>query len=349
MITIERDILGFTDDGCEIVQYTATNSHGAWVKLLNLGATITGIGVPDKNGVIDDIALGYKEWGSYQGDGAAMGKSVGRCANRIANAGFVLDGKEYRLSANVAPNALHGGPTGFQNRVWDSCVEDSAIVFSYISADGEEGYPAKLSVKAIYSWSDECDLSITYRAESDGATVVNLTNHVYFNLKGDGNGLIEDHKLYLNASKWLPTTEQQIPTGEIVEVAGTPMDFLMSTPIGDRIDSDFEALKIGRGYDHCWVVDNYEGGLLNHVATLSEDSSGRVIEIKSTQPGVQIYTGNWLEGSPEGKNGLYVNRSGVAIECQNFPNAVNQPNFPSPILREGDNYSQQIIFTFKNM
>lgn len=347
MIDVEQQIWGMTPDGDPVILYTMTNANGAWVKLINLGATVVGVGVPDKNGKIDDVVLGYKDWQSYQGDGAAMGKSVGRYANRIGRGKFTLDGKECRLAINNGPNHLHGGPSGFQNRLWQSRVEGNRVVFSYVSAPNEEGYPGELGCEACYDWDDDCNLEISYFASTDSATIVNLTNHLYFNLKGEGCGTIEDHTLQLNCQKFLPTDSTAIPTGVLESVVGTPMDFIAPHIIGQRINDDYEHLKIGKGYDHCWVIDNWEKDKLCFACTLSETSSGRVVEVRTTQPGIQIYTGNWLDGSPMGKHNEYVDRSGVAMECQSFPDTPNKPDFPSCVIRKGDTYEQHIIYTFK--
>lgn len=347
MIEITEQEIGKTEMGDAVKLYTLTNSRGEWVKLLNLGATVAGVAVADKDGKIDDVVLGYKDWQSYQGDGAAMGKSVGRYANRIALGKFTLDNKEYNLAINNGPNALHGGPTGFQNRVWSSEIVDNKVAFKYVSEAGEEGYPSQLVAGVEYSWDDDNNLQIIYTATTDGATIVNLTNHLYFNLKGEGNGIIEDHQLTINAKTWLPTDATQIPTGEIAPVASTPMDFTTPQIIGSRIAEDYEPLIIGKGYDHCWVVDNYAEGKLTEVAELYSPESGRLVEVSTTQPGIQIYTGNWLAGSPMGKTNEYIDRSGVAMECQNFPDSPNKVNFPSPIIRKGELYKQEIVYTFK--
>lgn len=337
-------------EGTPIIIYTMTNSAGAYVKLTNIGASIVAIGVPDNKGLIEDVVLGYPKWESYQNDGPAMGKSVGRYANRIAKGVFSLDGKEYHLAINNGPNHLHGGPTGFQNRIWEPRVETDRIVFSYLSADGEEGYPGELSVEACYDWSNDCELEITYYAKTNAPTIVNLTNHVYFNLKGDGRGDILDHVLSLNASHYLPTNEGSIPTGELANVAGTPMDFFTeSYTLGERINSDFEALRIGKGYDHCWAINDYAEGKFSSAAVLTSPESGRSLSVFTTQPGIQVYTGNWLSGCPTGKNGTYEDRSGVALECQSFPDTPNKPDFPSAVLLPEDTYEQHIIYKFSTV
>lgn len=343
---ITQQVWGITPEGSAVILYTMTNSSGAYVKLCNLGAAIVAIGVPDRDGKIGDVALGYPTWESYQNDGPAMGKSVGRYANRIAKGLFTLEGKEYHLAVNNGPNHLHGGPTGFQNRLWEPRVETDRVVFAYLSASGEEGYPGELAVEACYDWSEDCELEITYFAKSDATTIVNLTNHVYFNLKGDGCGDILDHTLTLNAARYLPTDGGSIPTGELAEVVGTPMDFLAPHTLGSRIGDDFEALRIGKGYDHCWVIDGYKKGVLAPAATLSCEQSGRTLKVSTTQPGIQVYTGNWLSGCPKGKVGAYEDRSGVALECQSFPDTPNKPDFPTAVLNPGELYQERIIYRF---
>lgn len=343
---IRQEVWGISSQGDVVILYTMTNAKGESVQLTNYGAAIVAISVADRDGKIDDVALGYTKWQDYISDGPAAGKSVGRYANRIAGGKFVLDGKTYHLAINNGPNHLHGGPTGFQNRVWGARVEGDRVVFSYVSAAGEENYPGELHVEACFDWDDESNLEITYFARSDSKTIVNLTNHVYFNLKGDGNGLIEDHILQLNAEKWLPTDSTSIPTGEIASVAGTPMDFRTPTQIGLRIGDDFEALKFGKGYDHCWVIDSWHKGKLVPAAELYCPQTGRAVAVSTTQPGIQIYTGNWLEGSPMGKHGAYADRSAVAMECQAWPDSPNKANFPSPVLEADTTYKETIIYRF---
>lgn len=344
---VTQNIWGMTPQGEPIIRYTMTNSLGASVSLTNYGATILSIIVPDRDGKLSDVALGYGEWQDYVADGPACGKSVGRYANRIAKGRFSLEGKEYRLAVNNGPNHLHGGPTGFQNRVWESRVETNRVVFSYMSTAGEEGYPGELNVEACYDWDDDCNLEITYFAKSDATTIVNLTNHVYFNLKGDGVGIIHDHYLQLAASRFLPTDSTAIPTGELESVRSTPMDFTEAHLIGERIEEDYIHLKYGKGYDHCWAIDGYEKGRLSSAGELYEPVSGRTVHVSTTQPGIQIYTGNWLSGSPKSKSGVdYVDRSGVAMECQAFPDSPNKPQFPSVVLTPDQTYEEHIVYSF---
>lgn len=346
---IRQEVWGSSPDGDPIIKYTMTNAHGESVELMNYGAVIVGISVRGCKGEIEDVALGYGKWQDYISDGPAMGKSVGRFANRIALGKFALNDREYRLAINNGPNALHGGATGFMNRVWVSRVETDRVVFSYQSADMEEGFPGELSVEVCYDWDDDARLQITYFGKGQEDTILNMTNHVYFNLDGHDSGTVKNHTLQLNAQRWLPTDQTQIPTGELAAVGGTPMDFLQPTKIGGRMDEDFEALRIGKGYDHCWAVDGFVAGELQllKVGELCGAKSGRVLEISTTQPGVQIYTGNWLNGCPERKGGgEYQDYDGVAIECQAFPDSPNKPQFPTTVLKAGDTYKHTIEYKF---
>ncbi len=330
--------------------YTLTNTKGASVTLSEIGAGIVSIIVPDKDGKLADVVLGYEKPESYFGDGPFLGKCPGRFANRIALGKFTLNGKEYTLPINNAPNHLHGGPEGFSNKVWESRLVGDAVEFMYFSEDGEQGYPGNLKVVAHYEWSEDNELKLTFTAESDADTFINMTNHVYFNLNGEGNGNILGHILKLNCSEYLPTDDTQIPLGDSEPVAGTPMDFVNPKAIGRDIRADFEPLKIGSGYDHCWVIDGAEPGQLQAAAKLWSEESGRLVEIFTTQPGLQVYSGNWLAGCPVGKNGhIYQNNDGVAIECQHFPDSPNKPEYPSTLLRPGETYEEAIIFAFKTI
>ncbi len=345
---ISQEVWGASPEGEPIIKYTMTNTHGESVAMMNYGGTLLGVSVRDKDGKIEDIVLGYSQWQDYISDGPAMGKSVGRFANRIAKGRFELDGKEYRLAINNGPNALHGGPTGFQNRVWGARVETDRIVFNYHSTAGEEGYPGGLDVEVCYDWDDDANLAITYFGRSDEDTIINLTNHAYFNLDGESSGSVLEHTLQLNAAEWLPTDETQIPTGEFAPVAGTPMDFCEPHTIGERIESDFEALKIGHGYDHCWAIDGFrEGKKIRAAGELCAAKSGRRMKISTSQVGIQVYTGNWLEGCPKSKSGVEIgNRDGVALECQAFPDSPNKAHFPSVKLEAGKIYEEVIIYSF---
>lgn len=324
-----------------------TNDHGAWVELSSLGAGITGLGVADRNGNIENIALNYADYASYFEDGPCMGKIPGRYANRIAKGIFRLGDKEYQLAVNNGPNHLHGGPTGFQNRLWECRELPNGVRFTYVSADGEEGYPGQLRVTADYIWSENDILDLYLRAVTDKDTVVNLTNHCYWNLRGAQSGSVLDQELRLNASRWLPTDETLIPVGEPAQVAGTPMDFTTAKPLGRDIRADFPALRYGKGYDNCFLLDGWKRNYLTEAATLHDPASGRTLRVATTQPGVQVYTGNWLDGCPAGPDGYrYHDYDGVAIECQGFPDAPNRPDLPDQILRPGQPYDQHIRFTF---
>lgn len=344
---IEKELWGTTPDGREIYRYTLKNESGAFVQLSSVGAGIVAVSVPDRDGKLADVVLGYRNPMDYFGDGPCAGKVPGRYANRIAAGRFALDGRVYELPVNNGPNHLHGGPEGFQNRVWESRVENGGVEFLYYSEDGEMGYPGALKAVARYEWSEGNELRLTLTAQSDAPTVVNLTNHAYFNLNGEGNGDILGHELKLNASEYLPTDDTLIPEGASEPVAGTPMDFVTPKRIGRDIREDFPALKYGKGYDNCWVIDGAEPGQIQTAAELYSPESGRFLEVLTTQPGVQVYTGNWLAGCPEGKCGRsYNDYEGVAIECQNFPDAPNRPEYPLPVLRPGEQYEQAIIFAF---
>ena len=277
-----------------------------------------------------------------------MGKTPGRYANRIKEGHFTLDGVQYTLAINNGPNALHGGPEGFMNQIWADREVENGVEFTYCAADGEEGYPGALKAVVTYTWSCDNVLTIDYKATTDKKTVVNLTNHAYFNLAGEDNGCCLDHILQMNCSRWLPTSPSQIPLGEMAPVAGTPMDFTAPKAIGRDIKADFEALRIGKGYDHCWMVDNWEKGVVKTVALLCHEPSGRVLEVLTDQPAAQVYTGNWLSGCPQSVSGnSYEDYAGVAIECQGCPDAPNHDNFPCQVLCPGEEYHRVIKFAFK--
>lgn len=329
----------------EITLYTLTNSAGASVTLSSLGAGINSVVVPDASGKMDNVVLGYRDPASYIADGPCAGKVPGRFANRIAKGHFSIGDKEYTLPINNGPNSLHGGPDGFMNRIWNSRLDGDTVVFELTSPDGDAGYPGELQAEARYTWSDDCTLTLRLLAHTDAPTVVNLTNHTYWNLEGENSGSVLDHTLWLAASHYLPTDDTLIPTGEIASVEGTPMDFTKFRRLGDDIHADFPAITYGKGYDNCWMVDDYRPGVLRHIATLNAPHSGRVLEVSTTQPAAQVYAGCWLAGSPENPEGRsYNDYDGVAIECQNAPDAPNKPQFPSALLLPGQTYDQTITF-----
>ncbi len=326
------------------------NDKGVTVFLTEIGAGIVSVVCPDRNGQLDDVVLGYKDEESYMYDGPCAGKIPGRYANRIAAGRFTLDGVAYELEINNGPNHLHGGPEGYANRRWTILEQDDSMVrFHLSSPDGDRGYPGRLEIDAIYTLNEDNVLALEIRATTDKATVINLTNHTYWNLSGENSGSILDHELQLFASKWLPTDETLIPSGELAPVDNTPMDFRTPKRLGTDIDADHDAIRYGKGYDNCWVIDG-GGSSLEKAAVLKENTYGRVLEIWTTQPGVQVYTGNWLSGSPISKSGRsYNDYEGIAIECQNYPDAPNRPEFPDSILRPGEEYNQRIEFRLSVM
>lgn len=342
---IKQVLWGKAGNGQDIYKYILKNSSGAYIILSDIGAGIVSVAVPDKDGNLRDVVIGYDDPESYFGDGPCSGKCPGRFANRIAGGHFSLDGKTYSLPVNNGPNHLHGGPDGFQNKVWESRIDGDAVEFMYYSQDGEAGYPGNLKVVAHYEWGEDNALKLTFTARTDAPTVLNITNHTYFNLNGEGN--ILGHELTLNASEYLPTDDTLIPLGDSEPVAGTPMDFVNPKPLGKDLKVDFPALNFGKGYDNCFVIDGYEPGQIQNAAELYSPESGICLEVLTTQPGVQVYTGNWLDGCPEGKNGaIYHDYDAVAIECQHFPDSPNKEDYPSTVLREGETFEEAIIFSF---
>ena len=335
----ESKVWGKGPDGKEIIKYRLTAGDGSYVELSSLGAALVAAVVPDKDGILADVVLGYPKAEDYFADGPCAGKCPGRFANRIAKGKFTLDGATYALPVNNGPNHLHGGPDGFQNKIWESRLAgDNAVEFLYFSADGEAGYPGNLKATARYEWGDDHALKLTFAAVTDAPTVVNLTNHAYFNLAAFKENIF-NHELCLAASEYLPTDDTLIPVGDSEPVAGTPMDFVNPKPLGRDLKADFPALN--------FVLDDYVPGQLSPAAELYCPASGRVLKVFTTQPGVQIYTGNWLEGCPAGKEGVtYHDYDAVAIECQHFPDSPNHPDYPSTVLRPGETFTEAIVFEF---
>ncbi len=327
---------------------TVTNARGASVTLSSLGAGIVAVNVPDRCGKLDDVVLGYADAADYIADGPCAGKVPGRYANRIAAGKLTIDGKQYQLPINNGPNHLHGGPDGFQNHIWEVVsAENCSVVFAHVSPDGDAGYPGTVKVRAIYTWTDDNSLYLTLEASTDAKTVVNLTNHAYWNLAGHNSGCVLNHKMRLNASCYLPTDSTLIPEGVSATVAGTPMDFTAGKELGRDIKAQFAALEYGKGYDNCWLIDGYKPGVITTAAVLTDETSGRKLTVDTDQPTVQVYTGNWLSGCPANKAGRsYEDYDGVAIECQDCPNAPNTPAFPSVLLAPGEQYIRHINFKF---
>ncbi len=346
---------GSMADGRAVNLYSLVNASGARADITNYGAIIVRLFVPDRAGRFDDVVLGYNSLADYQRASPYFGAVVGRYGNRIAEGRFTLDGRTYPLVTNNAPGGipchLHGGTVGFDKVLWTaepSLVDAApALTLRYRSRDGEEGYPGNLDVTIRYQLGEDNSLSVEYRATTDQSTPVNLTQHSYFNLGGEGRGDILDHVLTLNASRFTPVNAGLIPTGELAPVAGTPFDFRQPRAIGERVDEPDEQLKFGGGYDHNFVLDRPEAGGLAHAATVFEPKSGRVLEVWTEEPGVQFYCGNFLNGSHVGKSGrAYARRYGLCLETQHFPNSPNQPSFPDTILRPGREYRTRTIFKF---
>ncbi len=338
---------GTTPEG-EAKLFTLTNGNGMEVDITNYGGIVTSIRVPDREGNMDDVALGFPTLEGYLGEDPYFGALIGRYGNRIANATFDLNGETYELPANDGPNSLHGGPGGFHTKLWNATqINDgdvSGVELQRTSPAGEEGFPGNLDVMVRYTLTEDNELRIEYEATSDQATPVNLTNHSYFNLSGEGT--ILDHVLMIDADAFTPVNNTLIPTGELREVAGTPFDFREPTPIGERIEAENEQLGFGQGYDHNWVLNTGGGGLAS-VATLYDPSSGRMMEVLTTEPGLQFYSGNFLDGSLTGKDGInYELRTGLCLETQHFPDSPNQPEFPSTTLEPGDTYTSETVYRF---
>jgi len=338
-------------DGKKISLYTLANQHGMQAAVINYGATLVSLKTPDRRGKIDDIVLGYDDLPGYVADKFYFGSTIGRYANRIAHGKFTLDGTRYHLACNNGPNHLHGGPGGFHKVVWEAnplpVTSDSAgVQFSYLSPDGEEGYPGNLTVAVTYRVSDANELMIDYAASTDKDTIVNLTNHSYFNLAGQGRGDILRHQLTIHASTFTPVNDALIPTGELRTLAGTPLDFSHPTSIGARIDNNDEQLRIAGGYDHNFVIARSARGLA-HAAHVSEPDSGRVMDVYTSEPGIQLYTGNFLDGSMNGKSGKnYPFRSGLTLETQHYPDSPNHPAFPRTALQRGHHLASQTVYGF---
>ncbi len=347
---IQEERFGVMPDGRIALLYTLANANGVRVRLTNIGGSIVGLETPDRNGAPADIVLGYDNAEQYVANKPHFGCVVGRFANRIAKGRFTLDGVTYQLATNNRENHLHGGPQGFARKLWNvepvEEVDAVCVRLRYVSPDGEESYPGTLTCIVTYRLTDANELRIDYEATTDAPTIVNLTNHSYFNLAGHGAGDILNHELTINADRFTPVDPSLIPTGEVRSVEGTPLDFRAPRTIGARIDGDYEQLRLGRGYDHNYVLNGSADGLC-FAARVSEPSSGRVLEAYTTQPGVQLYTGNMLDGTEIGKGGkAYLRRFGFCLETQHFPDSPNRPEFPSVVLRPGERYAQTMVFRF---
>ncbi|RPJ55092.1 MAG: galactose mutarotase [Acidobacteria bacterium] len=349
-MTIQKSVFGKTKDGQSVDLYTLTNDHGMVVTLTNWGATIVSIQVPDRSGKNADVALGYDTAAGYIDDTAYLGVTVGRYGNRIAKGRFKLDGNEYKLAQNDGENHLHGGAVGFNKKLWGAKeikpADSIAVQMHYLSKDGEEGYPGNLDVSVTFSLNNNNEIKIDYLATTEKPTVVNLTNHSYFNLLGDAAGDILGHEMMINADRFTPVDAGLIPTGELRPVAGTSMDFKQPKAVGARIDDKYEQLVLGKGYDHNWVI-NPAGAAPRLAARVSEPKTGRVLEVLTTEPGIQFYSGNFLNGTIKGKKGkVYQHRYGLCLETQHFPDSPNHPDFPSTTLKPREKYQTTTIYRF---
>lgn len=338
-----------TVDGKQTDLYVLKNAAGAEVCITNYGGKIVSIMVPDKNGKLSDVVCGHKNIDDYLSSKEPyFGAIIGRYGNRIAGGKFSIDDVEYTLEQNNGPNSLHGGPKGFHAQVWDAKkLSDKVLELTYVSPDGEEGFPGELTTIVTYTLTDDNAVDIAYKATTTKPTVVNLTNHSYFNLSGKDTSSVESEIVTINADSFIPVNENLIPLGKPETVTGTPMDFKTPHIIGERINNDFTQLKIARGYDHTWVLNKSNPDELSFAAKLEDADTGRVMDVFTTEPGMQMYTGNFMDSNAWGKQGnAYPFRSGVCFEVQHFPDSPNQPNFPSVILRPGETYKSRCIYKF---
>jgi aldose 1-epimerase len=353
---IAKSGFGRLADGTAIDRYTLTNTKGMSISIITYGGTLQSARVPDRDGKLRNVTLGFSNIDGYTNaayikSNPYFGALIGRYGNRIANGRFTLDGQTFQLPTNNAPNSLHGGNQGFDKHVWAAAqVRGNGVVglrLTYVSADGEEGYPGRLAVTAVYTLDNRNRVLIDYTATTDKPTIVNLTNHAYWNLAGEGSGTIYDHQLKIDATRYTPDDATLIPTGQIASVAGTPLDFRKFRAIGDRIRSSNAQMRIGRGYDHNWVLTRRSGGGLQEAAVLRDPSSGRELTISTTEPGLQFYSGNFLDGTLYGTAGhQYREGDGLALETQHFPDSPNHANFPSTVLRPNQTYRTRSMYAF---
>ncbi len=339
-------VFGTLPTGEEVPIYTLRNANGVEARITSYGATLVSLRVPDRDGNLADVIFGFDSLEGYLGDPPYFGAIVGRYGNRIALGKFTLDGQEYTLATNNGANSLHGGNRGFDKVLWNGEMEGDRLILTYTSPDGEEGYPGTLTATVTYSLTEDNALQIDYEATTDKPTVVNLTNHAYFNLRDAGASPILDHQMMINADAFTPVDEGLIPTGEIRPVDGTPFDFREPTAIGARIDADNEQIRFGGGYDHNFVLNRTSEGLAL-AARVYNSTTGREMEVLTTEPGVQFYTGNFLDGTITGKGGVtYQRRSGFCLETQHFPDSPNKPEFPTTVLRPGETYRTTTLYRF---
>ena len=349
--SVTRAPFGTAPDGTPVDAYTLVNTHGIRTRILTYGGIVQSIETPDRAGKLDDVVLGFDDLQGYVKSSPYFGAIVGRYGNRIARGRFTLDGKTYALAINNGPNHLHGGIKGFDKVVWTAQPFSSdsgvGVVLTHTSPDGDEGYPGTLRAKVTYTLTNRDELAIDYEATTDKATPVNLTNHTYWNLAGDGSRDVLGHVVTLESSAIVPVDSTLIPTGALMPVDGTPFDFRKPTAVGARIEDPHVQIRYGRGYDHTFVLDRAAGTALSHAAHITEPTTGRTLDIYTTEPGVQFYSGNFLDGSFAGKRGrVYKRRYGLALETHHYPDSPNQPSFPSVILRPGETYRTKTVFRF---
>lgn len=342
---------GNMPDGREVKLFTLSNAGGMTMKVINYGGIIVSLTARDKQGVLEDVVLGYDSLSQYGKDNPYFGALIGRYGNRIAKGKFAIDGVSYQLAGNNNGNHLHGGVKGFDKIFWNieplDTAAGQALQLTYTSKDGEEGYPGNLAVEVIYILTDKNELKINYKATTDKKTIVNLTQHTYFNLSGNAKTDVLSHELMLNADQYIPVDKTLIPSNGLQDVSGTPFDFKTLTGIGTRINNKDQQLQFGEGYDHCWALNNPPGKDPALAATLYDPASGRIMNVHTTEPGIQFYSGNFLDGSNTGKNGIvYKHRYGLCLETQKFPDSPNRPEFPSVVLSPGEVYSTQTIYAF---
>lgn len=347
---ISKSSFGTTAGGEDVTLYTLHNKSGMKAEITNYGGIVVSLTAPDRDGHFEDIVLGYETLAEYEKENPYFGALIGRYGNRIGKGQFMLDGETYQLTVNDGQNHLHGGERGFDKVVWDAKMEEAengpSLLLGYVSQDGEEGYPGTLHAVVRYTLSHENELLIEYEADTDRATPVNLTHHSYFNLSGNAKRDILGHSLEIHAEQFTPVDDTLIPTGEYRPVEGSPFDFRSAKLIGQDIEADDEQLRYGLGYDHNWVIDRDADKEWRQVATLSDPESGRVMTIHSNEPGLQFYSGNFLDGSLVGKGAVYTHRYGLCLETQHFPDGPNQPDFPGTILQPGEVYTTKTVYTF---
>lgn len=348
-MAIQKESFGENSFGEVVDLFTLTNKNGMRARIMTHGATLVSLEVPDKSGTTADIVLGHDTAAEYAEDTPYFGATVGRFANRIKDGRFTLEGKEYTLAQNNGPNALHGGLRGFDKVIWaaEPQEEKNAVRMTYVSADGEEGFPGEVTVSVTYTLTDANELKLDYAAQTTAPTPFNITNHTYFNLAGHDRGKAVDHIMTIHADHFLPTDETAIPFGEESSVEGTPFDFRTPHVIGERIDADHEQLRFAGGYDHSWCLNKEASDILSLAARTEDPQSGRVMETYTTEPGVQFYAGNFLDGTLKGKGGcMYVRRGGFCLETQHYPDSPNQPQFPNCILQPDAPFRSQTVYAF---